>query len=212
MDNTNSTKATENIYLCPDGTYRWTYELSMLKNPIILFTVLKVFGVAFLTVFVLLFGIDLFEDGRIDLLSSGELKTIGYVLLFFAALVLISYLIVAAIYGWKYIVLFEMDEEKVTHIQMPKQFEKAEAFGWITAMTGLAGNNISTSAAGILSASRNTSTTVFKNVKTLIDNRKYNTIRLNQHFDYNQVYAENEDYDFVWSYISERCINAKIRK
>ena len=25
-------KVTENIYLCPDGKYRWIYEYKMLKN------------------------------------------------------------------------------------------------------------------------------------------------------------------------------------
>ena len=35
-------KVTENIYLCPDGAYRWFYQMDMLKNPTILITVWKV--------------------------------------------------------------------------------------------------------------------------------------------------------------------------
>ena len=35
-------KVSENIYLCPDGVYRWIYEFPMAKNPTILITVWKV--------------------------------------------------------------------------------------------------------------------------------------------------------------------------
>ena len=38
------TKVTKNIYLCPDGMFRWIYEFRMMKNPVILFTILKIFG------------------------------------------------------------------------------------------------------------------------------------------------------------------------
>ena len=44
----------------------------------------------------------------------------------FFVLSIVSYLILAALYGGKYQVLFEMTEDSVTHIQMPKQFKKAE--------------------------------------------------------------------------------------
>ena len=30
------------VRLCSDGKYRWVYEMNMLKNPTIFFTVLKV--------------------------------------------------------------------------------------------------------------------------------------------------------------------------
>ena len=33
----------ENIKKCEDGSYRWVYEFDMLKNPIIILTVLKIF-------------------------------------------------------------------------------------------------------------------------------------------------------------------------
>ena len=40
-------KVSENIRLCPDGKYRWVYEVEMLKNPTILFTVFKVLLLSF---------------------------------------------------------------------------------------------------------------------------------------------------------------------
>ena len=47
-------KVTENIYLCPDGMYRWFYEFDMIRNPTILFTVWKVMFMAFAIVMVLI--------------------------------------------------------------------------------------------------------------------------------------------------------------
>ena len=47
-------KVTQNIYLCPDGMYRWFYEFDMIRNPTILFTVWKVMFMAFAIVMVLI--------------------------------------------------------------------------------------------------------------------------------------------------------------
>ena len=52
----------DSIYLCRDGQYRWVYEMPMLKNPTILFTVWKVLGIAFAAVFLLMQLMNLFED------------------------------------------------------------------------------------------------------------------------------------------------------
>lgn len=53
-------------------------------------------------------------------------------------------MILAGIYGWKYIVLFEMNEEAIRHIHMNKQFKKAEAMGWLTALIGAASGHLHT--------------------------------------------------------------------
>ena len=208
---TTAEKVTENIVLCPDGKYRWVYEYSMLKNPVILITIFKVLGIAALIVLAFILGIDLIEDGHLTPPASGELKVLGILILVLIGLVIISYLIVAAMYGWKYIVLFEMDEGKVVHIQMPKQVEKAQAAGWLSAMAGLAVGNVSAAGPGLLAASHSTSTSVFRNVRTVSGSRRFHTIKVNQRLDKNQVYAEDADYDFVWEYITKRCVNAKKR-
>ena len=54
-------KVTENIYLCPDGVYRWFYELNMLTNPTILFTVWKVILIAFGIVILFFLIMDLIQ-------------------------------------------------------------------------------------------------------------------------------------------------------
>lgn len=204
-------KVSGNIYLCPDGKYRWIYEFPMLKNPAILITVFKVLGLSALIVAAFGLILDLAEDGRITPAASGEWKVGLYVLLFLIALVIVSYLILAANYGWKYIVLFEMDEKQVVHIQMPKQFEKAQALGWLTAMAGLATGRYGTAGTGMLAASRNASTSVFAKVRKVIGSRRLHLIRVNQLLERNQVYVEDADYEFVWNYITERCAKAKKR-
>lgn len=212
-DNIEGRKVTENIYLCPDGKYRWTYELNMIKNPIILFTIWKIFGILILIMLSLSFLIELFQGNIKEwftdfLLSPGILIVPGIML----ALSVVSYLIVAGMYGWKYMVLFEMDEKGVVHNQMPKQFEKAEALSWLTVMAGAAAGNITTMGSGLLASSKNRSVSSFEHVKKIIRKKAFNTIKVNELLEKNQVYAAKEDYDFVWDYIVNRCPNAKIIK
>ena len=209
--NTTGEKITGNIRLCSDGVYRWIYEYNMLKNPVLLITVFKVLGISALAVCAFVAGVDLIEDGRITLPASGEGKILLFVILGMIALVILSYLILAGIYGWKYIVLFEMDDEKVKHIQMPKQYEKAQALGWLAALAGLAAGSAAAAGAGALSAAKNTSVSVFRDVRAVKGIRGFDTIRVSERLERNQIYAAPEDYDFVRSYIAERCVNAKIR-
>lgn len=209
----NGERVTENIYLCPDGKYRWIFEFPMLKNPVILFTVFKVLGMSAAIIAIFMLLVDLIEDGSITPPADpDELMIAFWVILFFIGVVIISYVILAAMYGWKYMVLFEMDEEKVVHIQMQSQFKKTEAIGWLTAMVGIASGRPGTVGTGILASSRNTSTSDFINVRKVIGNRWMRVIKVNKLLDHNQVYVEPADYDFVFNYISQRCVNAKVRK
>ena len=205
-------KITENIWLCPDGKYRWIYEFSMLKNPVILMTILKIFGAMVIIQILLSFLLALFDgdaaDWVRDYLLTPQILIVPGILF---GLSLIGYFIVAAMYGWKYVVLFEMNEEGVEHIQMPKQFEKAQALGWLIALAGMAAGSPGTAGAGILSASKSRSSSSFANVRKVIGLRHFHTIKVNELLEKNQVYAAKEDYDFVWSFITARCPKAKIR-
>ena len=204
-------QVTEHIYLCPDGKYRWYYEFPMMKNPTLLYTVWKVLALAFFIVWLLIFLISL--GYAVSYGFGSVLKFTGAFLLlflFFMGLGLIAYIFLAAVYGWKYIVLFEMDEKEIAHIQMPKQFDKAQAMGWVTALAGLAGKSLPAMGAGVLAASKNSSTSVFADVKEVKGVRQQHTIRVNQMLNRNQVYADDPDYDFVWNFITGRCPQAKI--
>ena len=61
MEQIEGQKVTENIYYCTDGKYRWIYELNMLKNPVILMTIWKIFGILILVQIVLSFLLEVFE-------------------------------------------------------------------------------------------------------------------------------------------------------
>lgn len=212
MEQIEGQKVTENIYYCPDGKYRWIYELNMLKNPVILMTIWKIFGILILVQIVLSFLLEVFE-GDISTWFTEYLLTPGFLIVpgILFTLSLISYVIIGFIYGWKYIVLFEMDHHGVDHIQMPKQFEKAQGLAWLTAMAGLATGNFTTAGSGILAASKSTSSSTFANVKKVIGQKSFHCIKVNEILEKNQIYIPDEDYEFVWNFITSRCPNATIK-
>lgn len=204
-------EAGERVALCPDGVYRWYYEFPMMKNPTVLFTVWKVLGIAFLAVFVFVALIDMIgSDDPLGMLwfTAKLFLAIGGT---FFVISLIAYFIVAATYGFKYVVLFEMDENCVKHIQCPKQFKKAQAIGWITALAGLAAGKPGLAGAGMLSSAGGESTSVFENVRKVKIKKRRNVIHVNQLLAKNQVYASDADFAFVAEFISSRCKKAKIR-
>ena len=193
----------KDIQLCADGKYRWVYELNMLTNPIIFWTVLKVLGGVWLFLYVcmLIFG---------DFATFWEaFRIFAYVMAGIVALSLMGYLVVAAMYKGKYVVLFEMDEDGISHTQMPRQYKKAQVLSAFTVLAGLASGKPSTVGAGILAATKNSSTSVFENVRKVKARRRLHVIKVNQLLNKNQVYVPDEDFDFVYDFIKSRCPHAK---
>ena len=212
MENIEGQKVTENIYYCPDGKYRWIYELNMLTNPVILLTIWKVFGIIILIQIALSFLFSLF-GGDVKAWFTDYLFTPGFLIVpgIMLGLSIIAYVILAFMYGWKYIVLFEMDDNGVDHIQMEKQFKKAQGLAWVTAMAGFAVNSFTAAGAGILASSKNTSSSRFEYVKKVVRQKGFHCIKVNELMEKNQVYAADEDYEFVWNFITKRCSKAKIK-
>jgi hypothetical protein len=194
------------VRLCSDGKYRWAYEMHLLKNPTIFFTVLKVMmiSVGIVWLFGLVIGIG---NMSLDYFLFWT-KLTGIMIGIFFVLTIIGVLITAAVLG-KYVVLFEMDEKEVTHIQMPRQVKKAEVIGLITALVGAMAKSPTTMGAGVLATAKTKSTSEFVNVRRVKARRRFNLIKVNQLFDKNQVYVADEDFDFVYNFIKSRCINAK---
>ena len=197
------------IRLCTDGKYRWVYEVHILRNPALFLTVMKVMLISVAIVWVFGMVVALFQ-GDMDLSwFLFWLKLMGIMMGVFVVLAIISQLILAAVFKGKYVVLYEMDENQVNCIQMPKTVKKAEAIGLITVLVGLAAKNPTTIGAGMLSASGSTSTSVFSNVRRVKARRRMNLIKVNQLLFKNQVYVPDEDYDFVYNHIRSHCPKAK---
>ena len=196
------------VRLCEDGKYRWLYEMNMFRNPTIILTVAKVLGGVLLGLW-LVFGLLLSAiEGNWDGLL-GMTRVLGIVMGVMAVLLVIAYLILCWMYHGKYIVLFEMDEKSIKHIQLPRQFKRAQAMGLITALVGLAAKRPTTAGAGLLSATIQASTSDFKYVKKVKAYPRRHLIKVNETLNKNQVYAATEDFDFVLDWIRTRCINAK---
>jgi len=202
-------KSDSRVTLYPDGKYRWVYEVPMLKNPSILFDVYWVLGISFGLVWlfnVLLIGC---EDGFS--LESLWGFTSGFLILMlvFAVIGYVAYVIVAWTYGWKYVVLFTLDEKEVEHQQMPHQMKKAKVLGALTALVGAAAGKPGVVGSGILASSRSTSTSVLANVKRIKARRRQNLIKVNQLLNKNRIFVPDEDFDFVYDFLCQHCPNAK---
>lgn len=187
-----------------NGTYRWYYEFDMLKNPMVIRTVFKIFFYILLGLCIFLILLDIIEGnfGVTSLIETTKAMGITAGILF--GLSIISYFILAGIYGFKYCVLFEMNDEGIKHIQMEKQFKRAKALAWVEAIAGMASKNATLAGSGLLAGTKNQLTTDFGKVKKVKVIKKHNTIKIDAPFSHNQIYVCDEDFDFVLNYINER--------
>ena len=203
-----STYRGKRVQLCSDGKYRWLYEVNMYTNPAIFLTVYKIFfwiiviGFSF---FALILRVIPGDWEGLVFAGKGMLIALGG----FFVLTLLGYLVVALMYHGKYVVLFEMNDDQISHIQIAEQYEKAQKIGLITALVGIAAKRPSTVGAGMLSMGRQASTSTFANVRKVKPRRWMNLIKVNQLLNKNQVYVPDEDFDFVCDFIKTHCPQAK---
>ncbi|MBP5230311.1 MAG: zinc ribbon domain-containing protein [Clostridia bacterium] len=201
-------KISQNIFFCPDGKYRWMYEVNLFRNPTVMILLLKVFAPVMLGIFLFALLADACNGDLDGEAFLGALKVFGICSAVMAALIAIGYVVYALIMGGKYIVIFEMDENGILHRQLPKQAKKAEAIGLLTAMVGLATGKISTVAVG-LNSTRTEMYSEFSKVRKIKPGRRSNVIKVNGLLEHNQVYASREDFDFVLQYIESAVAKAK---
>ena len=194
---------------CGDGKYRWIYELNMWTNPTILFLLLKIFFWIFVGIWVFI-NILMICDGGIKLEKFWG-NTWPFLILMgvFSIIILIAYAIVAAFYGGKYIVLFEMDEKGINHSQMKSQVKKAQALAWLTALAGVGTGNFSMMGLGIASAIRTSMYSSFNSVRSIQPNKGRNVIKVREILSTNQVYVDDQYFDFVCDFIRSHCPKVK---
>ncbi len=196
------------VSLCEDGKYRWTYPLDMLKNPSILFVLLKIFGIL-LSIPLLIALISAAANNDWQKIWDGFIKIWLIVMVVFFVIILISYLIVVWMNGGKYVVNFTMDEKRLIHEQVPVQYERARKVGLLAVLVGIFAKRPAAAGAGALAASRGTSVSMFDKVRRVKPRRGQNLIKVNQSLERNQVYVPDEDFDFVLDFIRKHCPNAK---
>lgn len=182
---------------------QWMYEFSFWKNPAILITSAKVMLLALFVPAIFMFFISL-SDGFIDAIRLST-TIFAYGAIGMAILLIIAYVFVGFLYGGKYYVLFKMDDKGVNHIQLDKQYKKAQALGYLTALIGLSSGNLTTAGSGLMAATKQSLYTSFKKVKSIKVAKSRNTIYLNETLSHNQVYVANEDFDFVLEHILNNC-------
>lgn len=200
------------ITLGPDGKYRWTYELKILKNPTVFILVWKVLAFSVLLVFAFVITIDLVKNGFGDETLVTNLKAFAIAMLVVTVLVALGVLIYAAIMGGSYIVDFELDEKGVFHSQSSAQAKKAKKLGAATAAAGALSGRPTTAGIG-LAATRTEIYTEFDRVRSVKAYRRRHLIKVNGLLSRNQVYADGADFDFVLEYIASRVPEkAKIKR
>ena len=129
--------ANERVQLYPDSKYRWIYEVNMLTNYSILIDVWKVLGIS-MFVLVVLFIIITIVDGNWNLDSLlSMVSVLGIMAVVMLVLGIIGYFVYAAISGWKYSILFIMDEKAVTHQQMSSTVKKGQLIGALAILAAL---------------------------------------------------------------------------
>ena len=195
----------------PDGIYRWTYELNMYRNPAVLITVLKVLGLSMGLVWLFVVLISMGDRGFWWNGFLSMTKGFALVMLGFIVLGAIAYCLYALIQGGRYCVLFEMDEQGVKHTQLARQFKRAQVVAALTTLAGAAARNPTVMGSGILAGSRASLYSGFASVKKITAAKERNVIYLDSLFNHNQVYVEDADFDEVFDFIAERCVNAKGR-
>ena len=199
----------KNITKSETGSYHWMYEFSFWKNPAVLITAYKVLLIALAVPALLMFFLTL-GDGMEEAFKI-LITMIGYGIVLMTVLLIVAYIVLGFMYGGKYYVLFKMDDKGVNHIQLDKQYKKAQALGFLTALIGVTAGSLSAGGAGLLGASKQSLYTNFKKVKSIKISPRRNTIYINESLKRNQIYAVKEDFQFVKEYILKNCPkNARI--
>ena len=195
--------------LCPDGKYRWVYDVPMLKNPSILFDVYWVLVISFGIVYLFVMLIGGCTGNLSWKITWGMTKTFVLLSAFMFVLGWVAYFFVAWYYGWKYSILFIMDEKEVVHEQLKSTQHKARAIGKLTALAGVASGKPGMVGLGILAANRTSMTTTYDSVRRVIPRRRMNLIKVNGLLTRNRVFVADEDFDFVYEFLLQHCHNQK---
>lgn len=194
------------IFLEKDGTYDWIYCLRMFQNLSMFKFVMKLMIFMFAAITVILLVLT---GGSGDILWL-----LGILGLCFAAVILIvlfSFWLVNKLYKGRYMLIYEMNEQGLTFSQTTDQAQITRTIAAASAAVNAAGGNAGGVIAGTgLALSPNSYHADFSKVRSVKGRKSDNLIWVNTFLQYLMVYVPDDAYDFVWTYITERCVNASI--
>lgn len=194
------------LKLCDDGKYRWTYEVSLYRNPSVFLLVWRIFFFIFIGIFAVTNIADFLNWGAERV--KNNLPFLLYFLVGMTAVTALGYLIYAVIMGGKYIVEFEMDEKGINHKQIDIQAIKARKLSKATAVAGATSGRLTTAGVG-LNSQRTDMYSDFSEVREVKPYPHRHLIKVNGILSHNQVYAADEDFEFIKKYIITHCDNIK---
>ena len=200
----------EGIFLGEDGAYHWVYFLDMLRNPVPLYTVLKIFFciITGMSVFMFFFMLG---DGLTNALKTAAIMFVGINALFFV-LSLMAWGIMAMTRKARYVIEYMMDEEMVAYLQTAEEQNRTKQMAAVNILAGVVTGNLSSLGFGLTQATRGDAwISRYGDVKSVSAKRKMDLIKVNNTLRRNQIYAYTHQYDFVWNYITSHCPDAKIQ-
>jgi hypothetical protein len=193
-----------------DGSYQWLYELSLLKNQSILINFVKILFL--ITLSMSLMMVIMTMPRGVGLAMKMFLITWGYGLLIMIVLLVLCYLLLSLIMGSKHIVLFKMDEKGVQRIHLEKHYNAAQAHAMLERISEYPAQSLTSAGAGILGATRKSTYTPFKYVKSIkVDPYRY-TIVIKERFNKNIIYVDAHDYEYIKNLVIYYCpLDTKVK-
>ena len=194
------------IFLEEDGTYNWIYCMKMRQDLSLFKFIFKIvtgmYAFIVMTILIMIRG------------SGDVLELLGIFALCYGVLVLViifSYWLVYMMYKGNYMLIFEMNDEGITFSQTTDQAQMTRMIAATSAAVNLAGGNVGGVIAGTgMSFRPNSYHADFSKVKSVKGKREENLIWVNTFAQYLMVYVPTDAYEFVWQYITQRCVNARI--
>ena len=196
------------IYQEEDGTYDWIYCMNMMKDLSMLKFYYKVIGLCFLPIILLMMWMAL--TGRFDW-SSFLIVMLCFVVVLL--IVVFAVWLVNKLFQSKYMLIYQMNNEGLTFSQTTDQAEMTRTIAAASAAASAAGGHTGGVISGSgMALSPNAYYSEFSKVRSVRGVRKDNLIWVNTFLQFQQVYVPAGSYDFVWNYITQRCVNARIHE
>ncbi|MBR3250197.1 MAG: hypothetical protein IKF80_00655 [Erysipelotrichaceae bacterium] len=185
-----------------EGKYVWSYDMDMSKNHSILKLVLKI--VTGILVLLFLFFVFLAIRDKDWGKFIWAIKILGGCALAIIAICFASYWFVGKYFGGTYSWCYEMDEEGIRYWQPEEQAEKARNIAETSAIVGAATGNLGLAAAGAANSITDENKVNFDQVNFLGKSEAENMITMHTILMHHMIYVNDEDFDFVYNYISQR--------